>query len=83
MATKPMSKTCRAFARDEITMPIRHAMVDKNLTRSKLADRTRIPRSTLYSALRDPCGSKLETVLRIAAAAGLDEVRISTKNFRV
>lgn len=83
MAPRPMSKTCREGARKEITCPILHAMVDRELNNSKLAAKTRIPRSTLYGALKDPCGSKLETVLRIAAAAGLDEVRISTKNFRV
>lgn len=83
MAPRPMSKTCRMAARDEIVLPIKHAMVDRALNNSNLAVKTRIPRSTLYGALQDPCGSKLETVLRIAAAAGLDEVRISTKNFRV
>lgn len=82
MATKPMSKVCRMYAREEIVKPILHAMVDKEMDKTRVAAKTKIPRSTLYGALRDPCGSKLETVLRIAAAVGIKEVRISTDNFR-
>lgn len=83
MAAKPMSKVCRMHATDEIVKPILHAMIDRGMDKTRVAEKTKIPRSTLYGALSDPCGCRLETILRIAAAVGLSEVTISTENFKV